>query len=222
MPDLRPLHLASIALVAALATACAGGGSHPTSRPGSSSTEELEALYRARVDSSRTRFTPADAEFMTGMIAHHAQALTMAALAPTHGASPTIRTLAARIENSQNDEIRLMQRWLADRGLEVPEVMEMDGEVMVHGPMHDMSMPGMLTPAQMEELKAARGTEFDRLFLTFMIQHHKGAVEMVRVLFGTDGAGQDEAAFKLASDVQVDQKTEIARMEQLLSRLPPR
>ncbi len=224
MPALRPLRLIPILLVALLTAACAGagGGAGATSRPGSASAEELEALYRARVDSSRTRFTPADAEFMTGMIAHHAQALTMAALAPTHGANPTIRTLAARIANSQNDEIRLMQRWLGDRGLEVPEVMEMGGEVMVHGAMHDMSMPGMLTPAQMEELKAARGTEFDRLFLTFMIQHHQGAVEMVRVLFSTDGAGQDEAAFKLASDVQVDQKTEIARMEQLLSRLPPR
>jgi uncharacterized protein (DUF305 family) len=224
MPDSRAFRIPSILILAVLAAACAGagGGSHAPSRPGPASSEELEALYRARVDSSRTRFTPADAEFMTGMIAHHAQALTMAALAPTHGANPTIQTLAARIENSQNDEIRWMQRWLRDRGLEVPEVMMMDGEVMVHGAMHDMSMPGMLTPRQMEELKAARGAEFDRLFLTFMIQHHTGAVEMVRVLFNTDGAGQDEAAFKLASDVQVDQKTEIARMEQLLSRLPPR
>jgi uncharacterized protein (DUF305 family) len=87
---------------------------------------------------------------------------------------------------------------------------------------HMTLMPGMLSPEQMRQLHDARGKEFDRLFLTFMIQHHTGAVEMVRVLFNTDGAGQDEAAFKLASDVQVDQKTEIARMEQLLSRLPPR
>jgi uncharacterized protein (DUF305 family) len=191
-------------------------------RPAGRTDAEIEALYQARLDSARTRFTPADAEFMTGMIAHHAQALTMAAMAPTHGASPTIRTLAARIENAQNGEIRLMQRWLRDRDLPVPELHRMGGRVMVHGADHDMSMPGMLTPEQMAELDHARGEEFDRLFLTYMIQHHRGAIVMVRELFGTDGAGQDEAAFKLASDVQVDQKTEIARMEQLLSRLPAR
>jgi uncharacterized protein (DUF305 family) len=210
-------------LLCLLGAACASGSTaRSASRPTTPSDREIEALYRARIDSSRTRWTEADAKFMTGMIHHHAQALTMAALAPTHGASPVVRTLAARIQNAQNDEIHWMQRWLGDRGLPAPEVMEMDGEVMVHGPMHDMSMPGMLTPQQMEQLRAARGEEFDRLFLTFMIQHHSGAVEMVRELFATDGAGQDEQAFKLASDVQVDQKTEIARMEQLLSRLPAR
>jgi uncharacterized protein (DUF305 family) len=212
--------VAALALLAA--AACAGTARTPPSSASRPSDREIEAIYRARMDSSRTRFTDADAKFMTGMISHHAQALTMAALAPTHGASPTVRTLAARIQNAQNDEIHWMQRWLQDRGLPVPEVMEMNGEVMVHGAMHDMTMPGMLTPQQMQALKEAHGEEFDRLFLTFMIQHHSGALTMVQELFGTDGAGQDEQAFKLASDVQVDQKTEIARMEQLLSRLPAR
>jgi uncharacterized protein (DUF305 family) len=81
---------------------------------------------------------------------------------------------------------------------------------------HEMLMPGMLTDAQMKQLDAARGPEFDRLFLTYMIQHHKGAVSMVKDLFGTYGAGQDEMVFKFASDVNVDQSTEIARMEKLL------
>jgi uncharacterized protein (DUF305 family) len=161
-------------------------------------------------------FTAADVHFMTGMIGHHAQALIMSALAPTHGASPQIQTLAARIINAQNDEIALMQAWLADRGQSVPEV-EIEGTTLtVHGAEHATHMPGMLTEEQMRELDAARGPEFDRVFLTYMIQHHRGAVTMVHELFGTDGAAQDEAAFKLASAIQVDQLTEIARMELML------
>jgi uncharacterized protein (DUF305 family) len=157
-------------------------------------------------------------DFMTGMIGHHAQALVMSALAPTHGASATIQTLAARITNSQKDEIAIMQRWLRDREQTVPEV-HIDGtNMMVHGAGHGM-MPGMLTPEQMDQLDEARGGEFDRLFLTLMIQHHRGAVSMVRELFATDGAGQDEAVFKFASDVQVDQTTEVARMERMLAAL---
>src|SRR5690606_2661543 len=111
-----------------------------------------------------------------------------------------------RIINSQKDEIAIMQMWLRDRGQAVPEVHISDSSVMVHGAgheAHDATMPGMLTAAQIRELAAARGTAFDRLFLTFMIQHHRGAVSMVHELFGTDGAGQDEAVFRFASDVQV-------------------
>ncbi len=188
----------------------------PEPAPARGSTTELEALYRARTDSARMRFTPADVHFMTGMIGHHAQALVMAALAPTHGASREIRTLAARIINAQNDEIATMQGWLRDRGQPVPEV-EIEGTTLtVHGAEHATHMPGMLTAEQMGELDEARGPEFDQLFLTYMIQHHGGAVTMVHDLFGTDGAAQDEAAFKLASDIQVDQLTEIARMELML------
>src|SRR5690606_37033977 len=125
------------------------------------------------------------------------------------------------------DEIARMQQWLRDRGQPVPEV-RIEGMAMtVRRPGgaahagHDMHahMPGMLTEAQIRELDAARGREFDRLFLTYMIQHHRGAVTMVHELFATDGAGQDEDAFRLASDVQVDQITEIGRMEQMLSAL---
>ena len=185
-------------------------------RPDPGSTAELEALYRARSDSARLRFTPADVRFMTGMIGHHAQALMMAALAPTHGARAQIQTLAARIINAQNDEIATMQGWLGDRGQPVPEV-EIEGTTLiVHGAEHATHMPGMLTAEQMRELDSARGPEFDRLFLTYMIQHHGGAVTMVDDLFAADGAAQDEAAFKLASDIQVDQLTEIARMELML------
>lgn len=179
----------------------------------------MEALYRARLDSARMRFTPADVHFVSGMIGHHAQALVMAGLAPTHDAGPSVRILTARIINAQQDEIGYMQAWLRDRGQTVPEV-HIDGlTLMVHGADHALHMPGMLSRAQLEELDRARGPEFDRLFLTYMIQHHQGAVTMVRELFATDGAGQDEAVFKLANDIQVDQLTEIARMEQMLAAM---
>lgn len=186
------------------------------------STAELEAIYRARTDSARARFTEADVHFMTGMIVHHGQALVMSALARDRAASPQLRTLAARIANSQRDEIATMQRWLRERGLPVPEVEIEGSEMRVRGleEDHPRHMPGMLTPEQLRELEAAQGPEFDRLFLRYMIQHHQGAVDMVRTLFATDGAAQNEATFRLASDIQVDQLTEIARMEGMLERLP--
>lgn len=211
-------------MVATLALAgCAVAAPEPVSAParGSGMTaEEIEALYAARADSARLRFTEADTRFMTMMIGHHAQAIAMSRLAPTHGASPTIQRLAARIINAQEDEIATMEVWLRDRGQPVPQIHLEGLDVMVHGSDHALHMPGMISPEQMRELDAARGPEFDRLFLTFMIQHHNGAVEMVRELFATDGAGQDEAAFRLATDIQVDQITEVARMESMLSRLP--
>ncbi len=183
-------------------------------------TAELEALYQARIESARTRFTEADVHFMTGMIGHHAQALVMAGLAPTHGANHEIQTLSARIINAQKDEIAWMQQWLGDRDQVVPEVVINGTTLTVHGADHATQMPGMLTQSQLDELDAARNGNFDRLFLTYMIQHHQGAVSMVHTLFATDGAGQDEAAFKLASDIQVDQITEVARMELMLEALP--
>jgi uncharacterized protein (DUF305 family) len=160
---------------------------------------------------SRYPSTEADARFMSAMIGHHAQALVMAGWAPTHGASASVQRLAERITSGQQDEIVTMEQWLRDRGQPVP-----DG----HHPDHGHHMPGMLTDAQMKELAEARGPEFDRLFLTFMIQHHRGAVAMVKELFGTPGAAQDETVFKFANDVNVDQTTEIARMERMLSALP--
>jgi len=215
-------------LAAALATAACSGAARPSPeapRPGALSNAEIEALYRARLDSARMRFTEADVRFMTGMIAHHAQALVMAELAATHTTTPAIRTLAARIINAQKDEIERMQQWLRERGQPVPEV---HIETMtIHYADHaghtgheaHAHMPGMLTDEQLRELAAAHGAEFDRLFLTYMIQHHRGAVQMVHELFATDGALQDEDVFRLASDVQVDQITEIARMEQMLAAL---
>ncbi len=184
------------------------------------STADLEALYRARLDSARMHFTEADVSFMKGMIAHHAQALVMSRLAPTHGASPAIQTLAARIINAQKDEIATMERWLEARGETVPEFHIEGTDLTMHGTGdHALHMPGMLSPEQLQDLDAARGVEFDRLFLTYMIQHHRGAVDMVENLFATDGAAQGDAAFKLASDIQVDQRTEIARMQLMLDEL---
>ena len=235
-PALRLLGLA--------ACAAWGGAAGAQDAP---STAELEALYWARQDSALADYTEADVRFMEGMIGHHAQALVMAAMAPTHGASPSVRRLAARIDNAQRDEIRTMQRWLEDRGYAAPEVRP-DGTVpmahspshgagrggmdhgamnhgssggagMDHGAMDHSAMPGMLSADQLARLDAARGRDFDRLFLAYMIQHHGGAVVMVDDLFGADGAAQDGATFKLASDVQVDQRTEIARMQQMLDAM---
>ena len=216
--------LAIAALLAAVtlsACASATGGTATAPESDAARNAELEALYRARRDSARMLFTEADVRFMQGMIGHHAQALVMARLAPTHGASPAVQTLAARIINAQQDEIATMQRWLRDRGQPVPEIHIEGTTLMVHGTEHGAHMPGMLTEEQLRELDRTRGPEFDRKFLTFMIQHHRGAVVMVDALFATDGAAQDEDAFRFASDAQVDQRTEIARMELLLEELAP-
>jgi uncharacterized protein (DUF305 family) len=156
---------------------------------------------------------------MQGMIHHHAQAITMSKMAPTHGAGPAVQKLASRIINAQTDEIRLMSWWLADRGQDVPVPSPTGARMMMNGMEHTMLMPGMLTDEQMKDLDAARSEKFDELFLQDMMQHHTGAVSMVRKLFATDGAGQDEMIFKFASDVNIDQTTEINRMYQLLSLL---
>ena len=205
-------------LVMVASSACGGARTAvgmPQS-PAGVSTAEIEALYRARLDSARMQFSEADVRFMTGMISHHAQALQMAGLAPTHGVGPSVRTLTARTINAQRDEITAMQQWLRDRGQPVPEVPSEGVDSTVRVPDYGMLMPGMLTPQQMQELDAARGPDFDRLFLAYMIQHHGGAVTMVHDLFATDGAALDEAVFKIASDIQADQTTEIARMERML------
>lgn len=178
-------------------------------------------IDKARADSSRNPYTAADIHFMSAMIGHHAQAITMSRLAPTHGASAPILRLSERIINAQQDEIVTMQHWLADRNQAVPEARGGPMKMEMNGMVHEMLMPGMLTEDQMHELAAARGPAFDRLFLTYMIQHHKGAVAMVSDLFGSYGAGQDEIVFKFASDVNVDQTTEIARMEKMLDAMPP-
>jgi uncharacterized protein (DUF305 family) len=187
--------------------------------PPASTPSDAKFAAKARADSARMPYTRADIDFMAGMIGHHAQAIVMARWAPSHGASASVRTLCARIINAQGDEIALMQNWLRDRNQPVPDATPAGMKMNMGGMEHMMLMPGMLSAAQMKQLDAARGHEFDRLFLTFMIQHHQGAVEMVRTLFATDGAGQDELTFKFASDVQVDQTTEIARMQSMLAQI---
>jgi uncharacterized protein (DUF305 family) len=171
---------------------------------------------RARADSARLPYTTADIEFMTHMISHHAQAVVMAKMAPTHGASPAVQTLCARIINAQNDDIALMQNWLRDRNQPVPEAKPVPMKMVMNGQTMEMLMPGMLSDEQMKQLDAARGKEFDKLFLRGMIQHHQGAIAMVQQLLATPGAAQDEAVFKFANNVNVDQNTEIHRMQQML------
>lgn len=163
----------------------------------------------------RLPHSPADVAFMTGMIHHHAQAVLIAGWAPTHGASPALLRLCERIVVGQQDEIALMQRWLEDRGEPAP------GVDSAHHDHHPAEMPGMLSPEQLARLDGASGPEFDRLFLTFMIQHHQGALVMVDRLFGTNGAAQDEVVFRMASDVYADQSTEIERMQRMIAALPP-
>jgi uncharacterized protein (DUF305 family) len=162
-------------------------------------------------------YTPADVHFMTGMIAHHAQAVLMAGWAPSHGASEALRALCERIVVGQGDEIVLMQRWLRDRHETVPDAGV--SHQMMPGMDHAVLMPGMLTSTQLAQLDSARGPEFDRLFLTFMIQHHLGAITMVNELFGSKGGGEEEIVFRFASDVYADQTTEIARMNRMLDAL---
>jgi uncharacterized protein (DUF305 family) len=188
-----------------------------SSQPATSQQGDVAAMARAKADSARYPYTQSDIDFMSHMIGHHAQAIVMSKWAPTHGASPSVLRLAERIINAQQDEIATMQQWLADRRQPVPEAKPMGMKMMMNGVEHVMLMPGMLTDEQMKQLDEARGDKFDRLFLTFMIQHHRGAVSMVQNLFGSYGAGQDEIVFKFANDVSVDQSTEIARMERMLA-----
>ena len=221
MTPLQMTRITATLLAAIAASACTSTGRGAMQTSTSTVTPQpSDAAYiaQARTDSLRLPYTEADVSFMSGMIHHHAQAIVMSHWAPTHGASPPVQRLASRIINAQQDEIVIMQRWLSDRQKPVQEATP-GGMTMMDGMEHTMLMPGMLTEAQMKQLDAARGPDFDRLFLTFMIQHHRGAVSMVKDLFGTYGAGQDETVFKFASDVNVDQSTEIARMEKLLTQV---
>ena len=177
------------------------------------------AVARARADSIRRPYTEADIAFMSGMISHHAQAIAMSRWAPTHGAGEAVLRLTERIINAQTDEIRLMQTWLLDRRQPVPPADPRGMQMNMGGNQHTMLMPGMLSEEQMGQLDAARGGEFDRLFLTYMIQHHNGALTMVKDLYTHPGAGQDELVWKFSNDVNVDQTTEIARMQRMLVSL---
>lgn len=162
----------------------------------------------AASDLSQVGVTEADVEFMKGMIAHHAQAVEMTGLLRTRTERDDMRRLAERIEVSQTDEMAMMREWLGVRGEDAGDEHAHHGS----GPL----MPGMLTVAQMEQLAAARGPSFDRLFLEGMIAHHQGALTMVAELFGRAGAGQESSVFEFASDVEADQRMEIDRMRAIL------
>ena len=222
---LRNLRTFTAAAFAATLAACSGPAASAASRtapqPAAAGGSEAAYIAQARADSLRNPYVEADVEFMYNMIGHHTQAITMSRMAPTHGASPEVQRLASRIINAQQDEIGTMQRWLRDRQKPVPQIPADGGPTMMlmNGEPMQMLMPGMLTPGQLKALDAARGEEFDKLFLTDMIRHHRGAVSMVKDLFGSYGAAQDELVFKFANDVNVDQTTEIARMEKMLAAL---
>jgi uncharacterized protein (DUF305 family) len=181
-------------------------------------------------------YKKADVAFVQGMILHHAQAVTMSDWAATHGARPNLLILCKRIALSQRDEITVMQRWLQDRHLAVPDPLGMlgNGHGQTHPPMHSMNgmsmpgmamadtsmtMPGMLTPAEMRQLDAAHDSAFDRLYLTGMIRHHQGALDMVAALFATPGAGQQSEVSAFAIDVDAGQRAEMGRMQAMLNTL---
>jgi uncharacterized protein (DUF305 family) len=210
---MRSIPVRALIALSAVYAAAAGAQSVPA--------RAHDSVYvaKARADSARLPYTEADIYFMKGMIAHHAQAIVMAKWAPTHGASESVQTLCARIINAQGDEITLMQQWLRDRKQVVPAAVPAPMKMKMNGTEMLMLMPGMLTDAQLSQLDSARGSGFDKLFLKDMIQHHRGAVSMVKDLFATEGAGQDETVFKFATDVNVDQTTEIARMQHMLGDL---
>jgi len=186
----------------------------------------LIAPVRASAQKSPS-YTAADVRFMQGMIGHHAQALAMTALIPTRSSRQDIRMLGQRITVSQKDEIAMMQQWLRDRHQQVPaRDAQPGGQTMAGNSMNmpgmamsDTLMPGMLTSEQLAELAKTTGDDFDKLFLADMIRHHEGALVMVKSLLGTTGSGQEAEVFRFASEVDSDQRAEIARMNALLDML---
>jgi uncharacterized protein (DUF305 family) len=203
-------------LVAATGAACRSGASRdaspPVVQPGAPGEAPRVLSPGSVADLPRPGYTAADVTFMQGMIGHHQQAIEMTDLLKTRTRNPDMQKLALRIEVSQADEIKMMQRWLEVRGQEIPSLhaMHMHGATL---------MPGMLTAEEMARLAAASGPEFDRLFLEGMIKHHGGALTMVQELFATRGAGQESEIFAFASDVDADQRMEIERMAGMLKEL---
>ena len=210
-----PARRLAIALLAAAATACGAATSSttpPLIQPGAPGQASRVVTAEQAADQSKVLATEADVKFMQGMIHHHAQALDMTALLFTNSNGADMKMLAKRIDLSQADEIKFMRRWLEVRGAEVP------GEHAHHMPGAPM-MPGMLDAGEMARLADAKGAAFDRLFLEGMIKHHAGALTMVAELFATQGAGQEAEIFGFASDVDADQRMEIARMSAMLKEL---
>ncbi len=223
---LRVAILTSVTVTAGLLGACASGS------VGTGSTRPLTPAQLAAQDGGIPPYTKADVAFMQGMISHHAQAVTMSSFADPNRASSEVRVLAGRITVAQTDEIAFMKTWLGKRKQTVPAG-DMEAMAHAHSAGMDMSsmgggsmssiggmMPGMLTTAQMDTLKSATGSAFDWYFLTFMIQHHRGAISMVDELMSAKGAANDDDVFKFVSDVVADQSTEIDRMELILKSRP--
>ena len=202
---------AALAAYLALLALGAGGGSAPPAKG-----PQQTGLHPTPPALGRLPYSDADVDFMTGMIPHHAQAVIMAGWAPTHGARHDVAVLCERIVVGQRDEIHMMQGWLRDRGLTVPDEHSTRMHMKMDGMEHDMLMPGMLNDEEMAALDKARGPEFDRLFLRGMIKHHQGAIDMVEVLLKSYGGAQDETVFKFSNDVYADQNIEIDRMKQML------
>jgi uncharacterized protein (DUF305 family) len=194
-----------------LAAACTSSGGTLSARP-----QGAPSPAPAPPGSTSSVVNQADIAFMSGMIPHHAQAVLIAGWAPTHGASPDVQRLCERIVVGQRDEIGLMQAWLKQRALEVPPANATHMRMTMNGAVHEMLMPGMLTDEELKQLDAARGVDFDRLFLQAMIRHHQGAISMVDELEASTGARQDETVFRFSSDVYADQTTEIDRMQKML------
>jgi uncharacterized protein (DUF305 family) len=202
---------ARILLLVAAGAACRSGAARqpPLVQPGAPGQPSRVITPSAAADLSKVHFTGADVKFMQGMIAHHAQAVEMTHLLKTRTISEEMRKLALRIELSQADEITMMERWLRERGQDIP------GGAMQHD--HgDMLMPGMLSAVELGELAAATGVDFDRLFLQDMIRHHDGALVMVRELLAMPGAAQDSDIFSFVSEVDADQRMEMDRMGAML------
>lgn len=215
-------HLLAVAALS-MGAACAaapGPAAAPLPAPAGPAPAHVHAPDAAR--------TAPDVAFLQHMIPHHAQALVMTAMVPARTQRADLRLMAERIAVSQQDEIAQMQGWLRARGAAVPQVSAGDAAHAGHAghapppsgapAMHD-SMPGMLAPAELARLEAARGPAFDRLFLELMIRHHEGAITMVRTLFAA-GGGQDSQVYAIASDVESDQRMEIARMQAMLAGMP--
>ena len=203
MSNVRAVLTATLLLAAAIPTTRAQSPPDPVARP----------------DLVRYPYGQADIDFMAGMIPHHAQAVLIAGWAASHGARDDVRILCERIVVGQRDEIAFMRNWLRDRGQTVPAADATHHRHTMNGVEHDMLMPGMLSPEELAQLDKARGSEWDRLFLIFMIRHHEGATKMVDDLFKTYGALQDEDVYTLASDIYADQTTEIDRMHKLLATM---
>jgi uncharacterized protein (DUF305 family) len=208
--------LVLITAVAFGVTACktASGGSSSGTRilqPGAPGQETKTIGTEQATDLSKVGHTPADVKFMQGMIGHHAQAVEMVALIADRTATEDLKRLGLRIQVSQEDEMNMMRKWLEVRGEKIP------GPHAHHEP--GGFMPGMLTSEEMAQLAAAKGKEFDRLFLQGMIKHHGGALTMVDELFKSPGAGQEGDIFAFASDVDADQRMEMERMYMMLKGL---